>query len=187
MRGKVLEIDVRPNTSGNSPKTPVTIDVYHTAGHTAEMIVGSAEMAEAGTIRLPANGVPPGSIRIQTHSKPDEGGQPESSQFSRTVPIVHEIADPSVQIEKRAWLDVPGDAPGFEDVLAEGTEIDTDSEVPAGTTIWWTYAVTNDGGVPLTRIAVEDDALGRQVCVIESLEPDATRGCTASGPVEAQP
>jgi uncharacterized repeat protein (TIGR01451 family) len=54
--------------------------------------------------------------------------------------------------------------------------------IPVGSTVSWTYVVTNTGNVPLTNVTVTDDHSGVTVsCPSTSLATGASMTCTASG------
>lgn len=86
---------------------------------------------------------------------------------------------PGVSIEKKAW-DTP-----TADGLDGAKEIPAGERVADGTTITWTYLVTNTGKTPLDGISVVDDRLpGTAVtCPKTSLNPGETMTCSASGAV----
>lgn len=88
---------------------------------------------------------------------------------------------PDVEIDKRAW-DTPSP-----DGLQEAEEIADGDDVTTGTTITWTYEVTNTGETPLHDVEVADDQVGSATCPTTTLEPGGTTTCTASGPVSALP
>jgi hypothetical protein len=52
--------------------------------------------------------------------------------------------------------------------------------VAVGSTVTWTYTVTNSGNVPLSGVAVIDDQAGA-VCTIGTLAPGASTTCTKTG------
>lgn len=56
-----------------------------------------------------------------------------------------------------------------------------------GTTVHWSYTVTNQGTGTLTGITVTDDQLGPITCPQNSLDPGASMTCTASGTVQMGP
>lgn len=57
--------------------------------------------------------------------------------------------------------------------------------VTVGSTVTWTYFVTNTGNVPLTNVTVTDDKVGF-ICTIGTLAPGATAApCTKTGPATA--
>ena len=64
-----------------------------------------------------------------------------------------------------------------------GTNNDTGTgpEIVSGSTVTWTYLVTNTGNVPLSHVAVVDDKAGAVACPAATLEPAATLTCTKSG------
>jgi hypothetical protein len=57
--------------------------------------------------------------------------------------------------------------------------------VAIGSTITWTYVVTNTGTVALTDIAVTDDREAAVTCPKTTLEPGESMTCTASGIAQA--
>ncbi|MGE3344581.1 MAG: SdrD B-like domain-containing protein, partial [Vicinamibacterales bacterium] len=67
--------------------------------------------------------------------------------------------------------------------LTNGTDNDTPTgpQVMVGSTVTWTYRVTNTGNVTLTNVTVTDDKLTGNVCVIPSMAPGAVQECTATG------
>ena len=66
---------------------------------------------------------------------------------------------------------------------------DNAPNVPSGTSVTWTYTVTNTGTTTLNNIVVDDDPVGRPrvSCPSTTLAPKAESTiCTATGPVKAQ-
>ena len=67
----------------------------------------------------------------------------------------------------------------------------TDNNVPpgptivAGSTVTWTYSLTNTGNVALSNVAVTDDTLGVIACPSANLAVAATMTCTKTGPATA--
>lgn len=54
-------------------------------------------------------------------------------------------------------------------------------QVLVGSTVTWTYIVTNTGNVPLTDVAVSDDKIGAITCPATSLAVGASMTCSATG------
>ncbi|MBN1478787.1 T9SS type A sorting domain-containing protein, partial [candidate division KSB1 bacterium] len=52
--------------------------------------------------------------------------------------------------------------------------------VTEGSTVTWTYVVTNTGNVPLTNVVVKDDKEG-EICTIAVLEVGESKECTKTG------
>ncbi|MDR1443041.1 MAG: hypothetical protein LBJ02_11815 [Bifidobacteriaceae bacterium] len=169
-----------PSTAFNYARTPVDLDFYYTAGTTAETYLGTvANVAEAGEVTLPATPRTDGYIRIQTQGTgPVSGGQPESSQYSRTVPVtaVEECHVPQMEIDLRAWQGVPSDATDHDSIIRSGAEILDDGYASSGAATWFTYTVTNTGWAPLTNVKVRDSANG-EVCTIAKVERGYPQGC----------
>ncbi|RNC67961.1 MAG: hypothetical protein ED859_12155 [Desulfuromonadales bacterium] len=56
----------------------------------------------------------------------------------------------------------------------------TGPKVPVGSTVTWTYIVTNTGNVDLTNVIVTDDKVGA-ICTIQALAVGASQTCTKTG------
>ena len=89
---------------------------------------------------------------------------------------------PGISIEKKAW-DTP-----TADGLDSAAEIKDGDPVPDGTTVTWTYLVTNTGKTPLDGITVVDDKLPTSSvkCPKTRLNPGESMTCSASGAVTKQ-
>lgn len=73
-------------------------------------------------------------------------------------------ADAAIDIEKLINGEDADSAPG--------------PSIPVGSTLNWTFVVTNSGGVPLGGVIVSDDKLGA-ICTAPTLGPGASMTCTA--------
>lgn len=87
---------------------------------------------------------------------------------------------PGISIEKKAW-DTPTAAG-----LDGAKEIPAGDSVLDGTTVTWTYLVTNTGKTPLDGITVVDDRLPTSSvkCPKTRLNPGESMTCSASGAVK---
>ena len=67
--------------------------------------------------------------------------------------------------------------------LTNGTDNDTPTGpvVLVGSTVTWTYIVTNTGNVTLTNVTVTDDKIAGTICTIPTLAAGATTSCTKTG------
>lgn len=63
---------------------------------------------------------------------------------------------------------------------------DNAPNVPSGTSVTWTYTVTNTGTTTLKNIVVQDDPVGTATCKKTTLAPAESTTCTATGIVKAQ-
>ncbi len=64
---------------------------------------------------------------------------------------------------------------------------DNAPDVPSGTSVTWTYTVTNTGTTTLNNIVVRDDRItGMATCKKSTLAPAESTTCTATGIVKAQ-
>jgi uncharacterized repeat protein (TIGR01451 family) len=63
-----------------------------------------------------------------------------------------------VEITKKAWIDVwPTAQPATaKEIMEQGTPVDPGATLAAGTPVWWTYEVTNNGPTELHDIVVTD-------------------------------
>ncbi len=82
-------------------------------------------------------------------------------------------AEPAVDIEKATNGDDADSAPG--------------PTVAVGSTVNWTYVVTNTGDVDLTNVVVTDDQGVAVSCPQDTLAVGESMTCTASGPAVAGP
>jgi hypothetical protein len=177
-------IDVSPNASGKGALIPLSLEVYWTAGTTAERYLGSVTLWEnaATTITVPYEYGSAGNIRLHTVGWTTTPGQYESSQFSRTVPIGAAKCVSSVDIKVQAWNHVSSGATSYDEVI-HAHEIPSPATQALNTTVWWTYTVTNDGDAPLKDLSVTDTATAselstpQEVCFIPSLPAGASHGC----------
>lgn len=88
---------------------------------------------------------------------------------------------PGIEVVKQAWdVSTAAELPGADEIAAGAA-------VVSGSTVTWTYTVTNIGETVLNGIAVVDDRVGAADCPETSLDPDESMTCTASGPVTALP
>ena len=64
-----------------------------------------------------------------------------------------------------------------------GTDNDTapGPTITAGSTVTWTYLVTNTGNVTLSNVTVNDDKAGAVTCPSKTLAPAASMTCTKTG------
>jgi hypothetical protein len=82
-------------------------------------------------------------------------------------------AVPGIDVEKATNGDDADDAPGV--------------FVLAGSTVTWTYVVTNTGETPLTAVTVTDDQIGPITCPETELAVGGSMTCTATGEAAAGP
>ncbi|WP_434453228.1 DUF7507 domain-containing protein [Lentzea sp. E54] len=78
-----------------------------------------------------------------------------------------------------AAVDIEKSTNGHDADIAPGPSITT------GSTVTWTYVITNTGGVDLTDIAVVDDREGVIVCPGRALSTGEAMTCTATGTARA--
>jgi uncharacterized repeat protein (TIGR01451 family) len=169
-----LDVYVEPSNNGLGAQaaTPLTIDVYWTAGKAAERYLGSVDnVVSPGWITVPGTPLEGGgSIRLQTQGTGDTA-QPESTQYSRTLAVntIGVACDPDVKLDLLAWTDVPPGATTYDQIISSGALVADGSSVEPGADLWFTYTVENVGHVPLTDVSVTDSF--------------ATPVCTIAGPI----
>ncbi|MDR2378444.1 MAG: hypothetical protein LBD70_03330 [Bifidobacteriaceae bacterium] len=183
--GCALSVDVAPPTSGTAPNTPVTVDVYWTAGATAEVYLGGVSLGQdvttATTITL--DQLPPeaGYIRLQTLGTSQDPDQMESSQYSRTVAVdAPPACQPALAIDLRAWAEVPAAATTHDQIVAPDSgarELPDAAAVQSGEPVWFTYTVRNTGPVVLRDVVVRDGSGPDPVCVIDLIPIGGQAGC----------
>jgi hypothetical protein len=97
---------------------------------------------------------------VTADTEPGEGGQEVTDQDDHVVDIIH----PAISIVKTV----------------------SDDSVAVGTTVTYTYVVTNTGDTTLFEISVDDDILGH-IGIIAMLEPGDHETLTATFTVGASP
>jgi hypothetical protein len=183
-----LKVPVLANNGGTAPTTPVTLDFYWTAANTAEKYLGSVEnVTAAGVFAVPV--LPPagGYLRLQTQGKGNTA-QPESSQYSRVIPNVAQIAcEPELEIDLQAWQDVPDGVADYDGILQSAAKPLPDAvRLPSGATVWFTYTVRNPGNIALRDVAVRDSHLA-EVCEIALIPAGGSAGCARQQTVPSPP
>lgn len=135
-----------------------------------------------GAVPCPGTTLGPGESMTCTVSGTVQSGQyanvgtatgelPNATQVQDTDPS-HYLgqSEPSIDLEK----------------ATEGVNADTapGPVLPVGSTVTWTYRVTNIGTETLSNIQVTDDQEGSITCPDTTLEVGASMTCTVSGTVE---
>lgn len=88
---------------------------------------------------------------------------------------------PGIEVVKQAWdVATAAELPGANEITDGG-------QVVSGSTVTWTYTVTNTGETVLNDIAVVDNRVGAASCPQTTLQPTESMTCTASGLVTALP
>ncbi|MDR2374430.1 MAG: hypothetical protein LBD77_10160 [Bifidobacteriaceae bacterium] len=179
-----LSVSVAPPTSGQAPRTPVTLDVYWTASTKAERYLGSVDnISEATTITLEQLPPEAGYIRVQTQGQGvSADSQPESSQYSRVVAVATapSTCQPVIDIDLRAWVEVPATATTHDQIVAPDSgakELPDAAAVQSGEPVWFTYTVQNIGQVVLFDVVVRDARQEAPVCEIDRLAVGEKAGC----------
>ncbi|MCL2803367.1 MAG: hypothetical protein FWD29_05375 [Micrococcales bacterium] len=85
----------------------------------------------------------------------------------------------SLSLTKQGWTNANPPV-SADSLLANATPLPSGSTVRAGTSVWWTYTVTNTGNATLTDVVVVDSALG-QICSFAELSPGKSERCHAGG------
>jgi hypothetical protein len=165
--------------TANMPPVPVTLDVFWTASHTAEVYVGrvtgvrttnSTVTVPVPTALLGADGTLSGLLRLQTQTSGATGTftQPESSQYSRTVAITGVCQSADFSVRKIAYADDAYTQP-----------IPAGAPLAAGTDIYFAFVLTNLSATDSTVVTAVTDALAgpTPICSNITLAPgqvDAT-------------
>lgn len=135
-----------------------------------------------GAVTCPATSLAPGESMTCTHVGTVQSGQyanvgtatgllPNEAEVTDTDPSHYfGQAELSVDLEK----------------ATNGVDADTapGPVLPVGSTVTWTFEVTNIGTEPLTNVQVVDDQEGPVACPASSLDPGESMTCTANGTVE---
>ena len=63
----------------------------------------------------------------------------------------------------------------------EDADVSTGPRIPVGSTVTWTYVITNTGAQALTSISLKDNREGQITCPARSLQPGQTMTCREAG------
>jgi hypothetical protein len=100
-------------------------------------------------------------------------GEPVPADPTKTFNARCQAVGPSVAIRKSTNGEDANEAPG--------------PEITIGSTVTWSYLITNDGTVPITQIVVADDRGVTVSCNGQtSLQPGASMTCTGTGIVTVE-
>jgi hypothetical protein len=111
------------------------------------------------------------------------GGTASAGQYANvgtatgTPPVGNNVtaSDPSHYFGQTAAVAIVKKTNGTNNDVAPGPT------VPVGSTVTWTYLVTNTGNVTLTNVAVTDNKVGSVACPQTTLAPGASMTCTKTG------
>lgn len=185
------DIDIAKNIEGPDSQTVVsggrvtwTITVTNTGNVTLSNVTIGDELAvgcAAGNIGTLVPGqvhsytcaevnVTTGFVNVVTVVGTPPSGQNVTDNDPSTVVVVGDNGS-SIDLEK----------------LTNGEDADTPTGplVSPGSTVTWTYVVTNTGTVPLSSILVTDSVEGPITCPQTSLAPGASMVCTLTGTAQA--
>ncbi len=95
------------------------------------------------------------------------GTSPNGIQVTDQDPSHYLAAEPAIDIEKAT--------------NGEDADTPTGPVVEVGSTVTWTYVVTNIGPVPLTNVTVTDDKIGAVTCPKDTLAVGESMTCTMTG------
>jgi LPXTG-motif cell wall-anchored protein len=142
-----------------------------------------ASMTCTGSAPSPASGLY-SNIGTVTGRGPDTTAPPGGNPLTAAALPTSQVTD-----SDPANANVPGPgAPGITLVkMVNGFDANTAPGVivAAGTTLTFTFTVTNSGAVALTGVTVTDDKLGPITCPSTTLAVGASMNCTATGPAPA--
>jgi hypothetical protein len=154
---------------------PVVVALYATRGDDAELYLGEYRLSAAGTVTVPleddlllknpwlhAQG---GNIRVQTHKAYGSGRA--ASQFSRWVNLSAFTCEVAYTMEKKAYSDA-----------ARTTQLPPGTVLELGSTVYFTYELTNHDPVFPTTVTVVDSMKKKvkgddKVCVV-TVDPGET-------------
>jgi uncharacterized repeat protein (TIGR01451 family) len=135
------------------------------------LAVGGTLFCTAAPYTLSQDDVNRGDVVNNATANGTAAGLPPASDDDTTTTVIP--PSPSLLLDKQAGTPVDVNNSGITD---------------AGDTIRYTFAVSNNGNLPLTGITISDDLLGSQVpaigvtCLATSLAPAGSTTCTADQP-----
>ena len=131
-----------------------------------------------GTASCPNRHLAPGETVFCTLAMPAQPG----SYAARVETVAYDEAGDEVHVSAQIYFFVPeGNAASVKlDLLVDGLNGDNPvgPRIKEGEVMTFTYLVSNTGAVPLTGVAVSDDAVGSVACPSGTVAPGVTMVCT---------
>ncbi len=150
--------------TGNVTLDPVTVVDDPTEAITCPQ----TSLASEASMTCMADGGAAGGEHQNTATATGQGlngaGHPIGAPVTATDSAIYFGSDPAITLVKDVNGESEPKAPGL--------------AVPVGSTVTFTYLVTNTGNVILTRITVTDNVLGAITCPESSLAPSQSETCT---------
>ena len=162
--GSLVSWTYEVTNTGNVPLTSVTV----TDDQSVPVSCPGTTLAVGGSMTCTASGI---AVAGQyTNVGTVNGTSPTGSTVTANNPDHYFGQTPSISIVKKT----------------NGTNNDVvpGPYVAVGSTVTWTYDVTNTGNVTLTGVVVTDDIVGA-ICTIGTMAPGATASCTKLGTATA--
>jgi uncharacterized repeat protein (TIGR01451 family) len=130
--------------------------------------LGTAETSDGGTTARWAtfNGTAVSGNVLVIAAKVNDSAANDAFKVSK-LEVACQTSSPSIRLVKKTNGTDNNSAPGL--------------MVVAGSTVTWTYEVTNTGNVTLTNLSLVDDKAGTVSCPVTSLAAGATTTCTKTG------
>ena len=137
---------------------------------------------QLGPITCPTSDLPASGSIVCTAT-----GTVQAGQYANVATVVgmNGSGSQETDTDPSHYFGVSGEIDLEKSTEGEDADLPPGPPLLVGTTVHWSYEVTNRGAGTLTAISVVDDQLGPITCPQNSLEAGASMTCTASGTVEA--
>ena len=186
--GGVPGITIQKVTNGEDADTPPgpyipvgsTVLWTYTVTNIGNVVLNTVTVSDdqGVVISCPKNTLAPGESMVCTGSGTAVAGQyrnigtatgtpPVGSPVTASDPSHYFGTGPSITIEKRT--------------NGEDADTPTGPIIPVGSSVLWTYVVSNNGDVALGNVTVSDDQGVTVTCLKTTLAPGESMTCTASG------
>ncbi|MEM7083989.1 MAG: SdrD B-like domain-containing protein [Pseudomonadota bacterium] len=190
--GESGTLDIEKSTNGQdadaAPGPSLTVGstvtwTYVVTNNTNVQVTGIAVTDDQGvSVNCPSDTLAPGASLTCTGSGTVAPGQYQNiGTVSGTTPGGSPLSDtdPSHYFGESGTLDIEKATNGIDADVAPGPSL------AVGSTVTWTYVVTNNTNSQVTTIAVTDDQGVSVSCPSDTLAPGASLTCTGSGTVTA--
>lgn len=160
-KGSAVQWTYAVTNTGDVPLTAVTV----TDDRGAAVSCPKSVLAPGEAMTCTANGT---AVQGQYHNVGTVTGTPPSgAPVTASDPAYYYGYDPKIHIQK----------------LTNGEDANTEPgpKIQVGSTVLWTYVVTNSGDITLTQVTVTDDKGVTVTCPKTVLEPAESMTCTGSG------
>ncbi len=167
---------------------PYSYLVNNTGTTTISSISVSDNKVAPANLTCPQSSLAPGASETCTGSYPTTQADVDTGSVTNTATATGKNPAGTTVTSNPSSVTVPGPAANPSLGLTKNTNGSNGQDIPVGSPVTWSYAVTDNGNVTLTNVTVTDNKVastsincGSGTDVIASLAPGTSQTCTATG------